>query len=595
MNLFSTSRYARFLAAAVLAAALTGLSCNRDDYILTDPTPVIQLDSETGVYHVKVGQELCIAPTLLYADDASVEWRESDRLLSRERSLRMRWDSIGTHFVTLSVHKNETTVSEELRIEVEELEIPFVSLPFADSTVVVRTGDPFVLVPEIAHADVEGFAIHWTVDGADAGDTHSFRFSSDVPGDFLVCVTASNADGSDSRRFVLQVRDELPFTLTFPPVSIFNSSTDRFTFPGRGVMLTPLTENLVGARFVWSVDGTAVETDAESFLFTPDSPGEYLVQVVADGIAAASVKVVCVNADETSRFRQAAASSSAVSDQVYEWVPAPGQFIGETQTGGMSGNETTHDLARDWAKARLAARQFVSLGAFGGYIVVGFDHSIVAGDGSGYDFAIQGNAFFNTSNGSGGSNEAGIVYVMQDVNGNGLPDDEWFELRGSESGSPDVVQDYAVTYYRPSGPKMAVQWTDNQGGSGSVDYLPAFHRQDSYYPAWIGSDSYTLRGTRLPARTTQDSGTGFWDNFAFAWGYADNMGSDVLPGGDGISGEGQRNGFRIANAMYPDGTPVKLQYIDFIKVQTAIQSKSGWLGEVSTEVFGFEDLTIGRP
>ena len=42
-------------------------------------------------------------------------------------------------------------------------------------------------------------------------------------------------------------------------------------------------------------------------------------------------------------------------------------------------------------------------------------------------FAIQGNAFDS-------SNEPGIVWVMQDVNGNGLPDDEWYELRGSETG-----------------------------------------------------------------------------------------------------------------------------------------------------------------
>ena len=38
--------------------------------------------------------------------------------------------------------------------------------------------------------------------------------------------------------------------------------------------------------------------------------------------------------------------------------------------------------------------------------------------------------------------------------------------------------------------------------------------------------------------------------------------------------------------------PVKLQYIDFIKVQCGVLSKSGWLGEISTEVFSFEDLSI---
>ena len=38
-------------------------------------------------------------------------------------------------------------------------------------------------------------------------------------------------------------------------------------------------------------------------------------------------------------------------------------------------------------------------------------------------------------------------------------------------------------------------------------------------------------------------------------------------------------------------TEANLQYIDFIKVQCGVLAKSGWLGEVSTEVFSFEDLT----
>lgn len=60
---------------------------------------------------------------------------------------------------------------------------------------------------------------------------------------------------------------------------------------------------------------------------------------------------------------------------------------------------------------------WVSLGGWGGYIVVGFDHSIENSDEGyrdGYNFSIQGNQFK-------GSSEPGIVWVMQDTNGNTLP------------------------------------------------------------------------------------------------------------------------------------------------------------------------------
>lgn len=279
--------------------------------------------------------------------------------------------------------------------------------------------------------------------------------------------------------------------------------------------------------------------------------------------------------------RPPSAESAARSTRVFEWRPGPGQFINEPALGVL----TTMEEACAWAQKRLDAGLYVSLGAFGGYIVVGFDHSIVAGA-TGYDFAIGGNAFLNAASGSGGSSEPGIVYVMQDSNGNGLPDDTWHELRGSATGTPDRTADYAVTYFRPTGPGCDVRWTDSRGEHGTVDYLKAFHNQDSYYPAWIAEDSYTLRGTCLKARTTQDASTGMWDNAAYAFGYADNMGDDVLPG------DPMRNGFRIADATLTDGSPAGLKFIDFIKVQTGVNSKAGWLGEVSTEVFFLEDLHI---
>ena len=40
-----------------------------------------------------------------------------------------------------------------------------------------------------------------------------------------------------------------------------------------------------------------------------------------------------------------------------------------------------------------------------------------------------------------------------------------------------------------------------------------------------------------------------------------------------------------------DGAPANLQHIDFIKVQTALNVKVSMLGEASTEVFQFTDLS----
>jgi hypothetical protein len=173
-------------------------------------------------------------------------------------------------------------------------------------------------------------------------------------------------------------------------------------------------------------------------------------------------------------YRAKTETSVAEQTVVFEYTPAPGQFINETKTGGFTGEENTPEAAIAYATQRMKDDAFVSLGGFGGYMVIGFDHSI---DNTGnYDFGIKGNSFK-------GSSEPGIVWVMQDENGNGKPDDTWYELKGSETGKETTVRNYAVTYYRPSEPQQPVQWTDSEGNSGEVDYLKQFHTQDYYYPA----------------------------------------------------------------------------------------------------------------
>ena len=267
----------------------------------------------------------------------------------------------------------------------------------------------------------------------------------------------------------------------------------------------------------------------------------------------------------------------AEATKVYEYTPAPGQFINEPKMG-FDGKQTTAEAAARYAEGRLEKGLDISLGGFGGYIVVGFDHNVL--NFPQYDFAVMTNAF-------DGSSEPAVVWVMKDENGNGLPDDTWYELAGSETGKAETIEGYAVTYYRPSAPKMAVQWGDNLGVSGEINYLEAHHKQDYYYPEWIEADSYTLVGTRLKARSYDDSGDGtYWVNPHFDWGYADNFSPEDFIAKD------RSNRFDISNAVNARGERVELDYINFVKVQSAINFQCGWIGEVSTEVRGFKDINF---
>lgn len=282
-------------------------------------------------------------------------------------------------------------------------------------------------------------------------------------------------------------------------------------------------------------------------------------------------------------FRPSSPQSSAFINQVYEWTPAPGQYINDFG-GDLSIDEPVSiQQAAGWAYQRLQKHNFVSLGAFGGYIIAGFDHSVKnTGD---YEIGVIGNAFLSAN---GNSNEPGIIYVMKDENQNGLPDDTWYELKGSDTFSEGTVRDYSVTYFRPEKEGGDVKWTDNFGNSGVVNYMGAFHSQPTYYPLWINSDELTLSGTCLKAKTQENPETGRWENPPFKWGYADNIGEDNIS----FEGFSNCNRFRISDAINSKGESVNLDYIDFIKIQTGVFSQAGWLGEVSTEVLGILDLTL---
>lgn len=279
-------------------------------------------------------------------------------------------------------------------------------------------------------------------------------------------------------------------------------------------------------------------------------------------------------------------------NKVYDFLPAVGQF-----TNGLpnwSEGLTAQDMCKQVENkiAHEKSRGMISLGGFGGYVIFGFDHSVVNAKDL-CDIRIKGNAFWAQGNPNpngnprGGSCEPGIVSVSIDTNHNGLPDDEWFEIAGSEYRKEETIKNYSITYNRPAieDENVAdeyIQWTDNQGATG---WLPKnmFHQQ-SYYPLWIKDDHYTLTGTKLANNGIDESGEGtYWVQYSYAWGYVDNA-----------KNEDPASAIDLDWAVDQDGQLVHLPYVDFIKVHNAVNQVCGWLGETSTEITGAVDLHIAN-
>lgn len=291
----------------------------------------------------------------------------------------------------------------------------------------------------------------------------------------------------------------------------------------------------------------------------------------------------------------ASAQNSPWFCRVLEYVPAPGQFVNiipEFEEGD------SYEAILEKATGEICGDKnpgMISLGAFGGYVVVAFDHPVanVAGD---YDFKIYGNALISDRDNRGGSAEPGIVMVSEDVNKNGLPDDPWYELAGSEFNNSGAQKGFTITYFRPD-PDRAVnadpdpddkaitdrtyiRYTTNRPGR-ETGYVQrnSFHTQ-SYWPEWVDAESLEFAGTRLPDNYV-NLGSGDEDYFVsryYDYGYADN-----LPNNEDL-------GFKLEWAVNPDGTPANIRGAHFIKIYTAVNQECGWIGESSTEITGGEDL-----
>ncbi|MDE5957779.1 MAG: cell surface protein, partial [Muribaculaceae bacterium] len=233
-----------------------------------------------------------------------------------------------------------------------------------------------------------------------------------------------------------------------------------------------------------------------------------------------------------------------------------------------------------------------------GYVTFGFDHTVINVPGE-YDFRIWGNCFYELlqPDRKGGSAEPGIVMVSYDTNCNGLPDDEWYELAGSEYYSPATLHSYSITYHRPDPDREIIAddenslsdihyigWSDSCGEEGYMA-KNIFHSQD-YFPKWIAADEISFSGTRLPANGEDISGYGsYYVLYSYPWGYVDNHPNEYA----------DLNSFDISWAVDAEGRSVSLPGADFIRVYTGVNQYCGWLGETSTELSRAQDLHISLP
>lgn len=332
------------------------------------------------------------------------------------------------------------------------------------------------------------------------------------------------------------------------------------------------------------------------------------------------------------------------------YLPAAGQFMNEGANGsGWGGPFTATNSNKLKGLVEGYVTTGVSLGAFGGYVVLDFgvpakdeDGNVTGGiyndpdNAYGVDFILYGNAMGTWA-------EPGCVQVS-------LDGENWYDLAGSLHYRPETtdkgyaIWDYSTTYTHPEAAEseetgangVAVPYastyklrptSEAKPENGTVG-INAWHKH-SYFPLYnnyfvalnglstslnglvppltgLNLESFgsykakgdtpaelTLKGVKLVVpKTTSGGNSTAPDDFLF--GYADchpnglRSTLQLNPYTTGRTGNTTSNGdpMDLSWAVDDDGNPVYLDSVRYVRVYTGVQQMNGIMGESSTEVLG---------
>lgn len=400
-------------------------------------------------------------------------------------------------------------------------------------------------------------------------------------------------------------KEQEPYVLKQADIKIENAEKGISAKVAQTLKVSVISASDENVSYQWFIDGKQVsQTKNLEYIFDMAGVYELLLKVTQSSLTYQYKESVNVTFDAELKPTEGA---TAYITKVLDYMPAIGQF---TNKMPLYEKGDTQEAMNKKVLASIGNNKkgMITLGGYGGYVVVGFDHTIKNVVGK-RDFRVIANAFYSASNPDsnapeGGSCEPGIIMVAYDINKNGLPDNnEWYEIAGSSHIDPtkelwyekakkagnnvNTYFDYQITYHRPAeepstqeGWAKYIKWEDNKGNSG-YKVKNAFHNQP-YYPLWASANTLTFTGTCLPQNGIDESGEGnYYVLYKFIFGYADNETNNK-----------DESAIDIDWAINKKGQKVSLPGVDFIKVYTGVNQENGWLGECSTEITSIEDLHV---
>ncbi len=261
--------------------------------------------------------------------------------------------------------------------------------------------------------------------------------------------------------------------------------------------------------------------------------------------------------------------ASPFATEVIHYDPAPGQFVDDPTF-----NNPAKALLKPVGGGTSAANNssVVTLGGFGGSIVLAFDHTVLDDplNPFGMDAIVFGNAFWVGGDPEGHWAECAVIEICLDANGNGWPDEEepWYLIAGSHHADLLWTESGFALPDDPFGDPVIWNPSDDadlEGVFGYAEYAPTLLLGD------LNADNVVEDPTAAPEEfyTRPD------DPIAVGM----------------TAGSGGGDAFDIAWAVDPEtDEPANLTGFDFIRITSAVNVPPGPLGEKSPEIDAVADV-----
>lgn len=570
--------------------------CSAEEETVLAPA-ISGIDQE---YTILEGSSLDFSPVIENDNKATCSWTLNGKEVATTSSYTFNAPAPGIYMLILSVSNKGGSAQHTIRISVLTKGLPPTISKMEEEYSVGVDADLKLSPNVISDSEV---TYSWMLKDTPVADTREYNFNVSQPGKYTLTLVATNKAGATEKTTTVTVAPK-PITVETQAYAILTLATPEYA-AGESKVLWEMTQS---PSELWRLSFADTKTPA----FVSAAEGEYKLQLTAGDIKG-EIKVI---------VKKLAKNPSPYIAKVFDYLPAPGQFVNELPK--YSEGDTHEDMVRkanEWLVGEDA--WMITLGGWGGYVMFGFDHTIVNVAGR-RDFRIRGNAFgaaMGRPNAPfGGSCEPGIIMVSYDKNKNGKADDEWYEIAGSSNFSAEkeawysiatengndvrVFRDYEMTYSKPTKetPEIIgepdsttafvsipqyIHWADNKNNSGYK--VKNVYHQQTYYPAWIKENTLTFKGIRLPENGINEGkfvpgineGNIYFVLYGFKYGYVDNYPN--VEDGSAID---------IDWAIDKNGNKANLPGIDFVKVYNGVNQENGWLGESSTEVERGEDLHL---